>query len=331
MTVNRGLLILGIVLAIVGAASVFVVNLIYAPPTDFIVAAREDIPAGTRLSDLADDAFVQVPVQFTNRTARMMLEGVAQPQDLAAMKAAGAILVQDIYKFQPLTLGSVVSADNPAAARVTRLGLDDPDLIVITIPGDTFNIPAGIQPGDHIDLAVAVKDVTEILQLEEEEQEGQIVLSPASNLAGIPNEALAAVLEEAGYVVSSPEGEPVAETTPTPTPEPTPEGPMLREPVTKILVRGAMVVAVRQDQTVAGIDQQGDPTIIMGDVTGLDVVIPREAFEFVTMAMNGGNLQIALLSPLVQESEEGPSLGASLQDLLDVFISDREALTEPAQ
>jgi len=55
-------------------------------------------------------------------------------------------------------------------------------------------------------------------------------------------------------------------------------------------------------------------------------VIPREAFEFVTMAMNGGNLQIGLLSPLVSESSQGPTLGASLQDLLDLFIGDRESL-----
>ncbi|TFH34150.1 MAG: hypothetical protein E4G99_10095 [Anaerolineales bacterium] len=330
MTVNRGLLIGGLLLAIIGAASVFVVNLIYAPPTDFIMAAREDISAGTRLSDLPDDAFVQVPVQFTNRTARLMLEGVAQPADLAAMKAAGAILIQDIYKYQPLTLGSVVSADNPAASRVTRLGLDDPDLVVITIPGNTQNIPEGIQPGDRIDLAVAVNDVNEVLVLEEEKEE-QTLLTPGSALTGIPNEALAALLEEAGYVVESPEGQPVEGTEPTPTPEPTPEGPVLREPVTKILVRGALVVAVRQDTTVAGVSQQGEPTIIRGDITGLDVVIPREAFEFVTMAMNGGNLQIALLSPLVDESSEGPSLGASLQDLLDLFIRDREALTEPGQ
>jgi hypothetical protein len=86
---------------------------------------------------------------------------------------------------------------------------------------------------------------------------------------------------------------------------------------------------VRQETTVAGVSQQGQPTIIEGDVTGLDVVIPREAFEFVTMALNGGNLQIALLSPLVADTTEGPSLGASLQDLLDLFISDREALAGP--
>jgi hypothetical protein len=328
MTVNRTLLIVGILVALIGAVAIFLIDVTIAPPTDFIVAARENIPAGTRLSDLPDDTFLQVPVQFANRSARLMLEGVAQPADLAAMRAAGAILVQDVYRYQPLTLGAVVSADNPAAARVVRLGLDNPELVVITIPGTTQNIPAGIQPGDRIDLAVAVTDVADALALEGEEAQ-QAVVSPGSALSGVPNEALAALLEEAGYTVSAPGGAPAPGMEPTPTPEPTPEGPVLREPVTKLLVRGALVVAVRQEETVAGVSQQGDPTIIMGDVTGLDVVIPRQAFEFVTMALNGGNLQIALLSPLVGDSAEGPTVGASLQDLLDLFLSDREALSEP--
>jgi hypothetical protein len=329
MTVNRTLLIFGIVLALAGAGLVFALNLMFAPPTDFIIAARQDIPAGTRLSDLGEDAFVQVPVQFSNASARMMLEGVAQPADLAAMRASGAILIQDIYKFQPLTLGSVVSPDNPAAARVTRLGLDNPDLVVITIPGSSQDIPEGVQAGDRIDLAVAVTSVSDLLSLEEEA--GAAAVSPASALTGIPNEALAALLTEAGYVVEAPGGEPVAGAEAAPTPEPTPEGPMLREPVTKLLVRGALVVSVRRETSVAGVSQQGQATIIEGDIVGLDVLIPREAFEFVSMAMNSGNLEIALLSPLVGESLEGPTVGASLQDLLDLFVSDRQALGETGE
>jgi hypothetical protein len=66
---------------------------------------------------------------------------------------------------------------------------------------------------------------------------------------------------------------------------------------------------------------------VQGDMTGIDVVIPRDAFEFVTMALNGGNLQVGVLSPLVEGASEGPTLGASLQDLLDLFVADREELT----
>jgi hypothetical protein len=330
MTVNRTLLIIGVVIAILGAGLVFMGNLYLSPPTDFIIAARENIPAGSRLSDLPEDTFVQIPVKFTNTSARMMLEGVAQPADLQAMRASGAILIQDVYKFQPLTLGSVVSPDNPAAARVTRLGLDDPDLVVITIPGDNTNVPEGVQPGDRIDLAVAVTDVNEILELTTEEEIATITALPGSTLSGIPNDALAALLAEAGYTVEAPAEEALPTTTePTPTPEPTPAGPVLREPVTKLLVQGAQVVSVRRDTSLASVSSDGSASLIEGDITGLDVVIPRHAFEFVTMAMKGGDLQIALLSPLVAESSDTPTLGASLQDYLDLFIADRESL-EPA-
>lgn len=329
MNVNRTLLIIGLVIALLGAGLVFVGNLYLSPPTDFIVAARENITAGTRLSELPEDAFVQIPVKFTNSSARLMLQGVAQPADLQAMRAAGGILIQDVYKFQPLTLGSVVSPDNPAAARVTRLGLDDPDLVVITIPGDNTNIPEGVQPGDRIDLAVAVTDVSDILELaREEKNSSSLTALPGSTLAGIPNDALAALLSEAGYTVQAPGGEPVVTEEATPTPEPTPEGPILREPVTKLLVQGAQVVAVRRDTSLASLNPEGTGSVVEGDILGLDVAIPRAAFEFVTMAMNGGNLQIALLSPLVAESSDTPTLGASLQDLLDLFLADREALLE---
>jgi hypothetical protein len=326
MTVNRGLLVVGILLAIVGATAVFVLNLVFAPPTDYIIAARQDIPAGTRISDLAEDAFVTVPVQFTNRSARLMLEGVAQPDDLAAMRASGAVLIQDIFRYQPLTLGSVVSADNPAAGRVMRLGLDDPNMMVISIPTQNNNVPEGIRPGDRVDLAVAVIDVNDILSLGGE-QASSITALPGTALRGVPNEALAAVLTEAGYSVIPPSGEAVVASEVTSTPEPTPEGPVLREPVTKLLVRGALVVNVRYERSLAGVSQQGQATMVQGDMTGIDVVIPREAFEFVTMALNGGNLQVGVLSPLVEGASEGPTLGASLQDLLDLFVADREELT----
>ena len=326
MTVNRGLLVVGILLAIVGATAVFLLNLVFAPPTDYIIAARQDIPAGTRISDLGEDAFVTVPVQFTNPSARLLLEGVAQPEDLAAMRATGAVVIQDIFRYQPLTLGSVVSADNPAAARVMRLGLDDPSMMVITIPTQNNNVPEGIRAGDRVDLAVAVTSVSDILSLAEEGT-STIAALPGTTLRGVPNEALAALLMEAGYVVEPPSGEAAGPGEATPTPEPTLPGPVLREPVTTILVRGALVVNVRYQRSLAGVSQQGQATMVQGDMTGIDVVIPRDAVEFVTMALNGGNLQVGLLSPLVGGASEGPTLGASLQDLLDLFGADREELT----
>jgi hypothetical protein len=325
MSVNRGLLITGIVLALVGAGAVFVLNFLFAPPTDFVMAAREDLPAGTVLSQVPEDSFVQIPLQFSNRSARKVLDGMVQPAQLAAMRKAGAVLIQDVYKYQPLVVGGIVSADNPAAQRVVRLGMDKPDLMVVTIPGSS-NIPEGVRVGDRVDLAVAVPKVAEPLNLAQATPAGGAVSLPGTSLAGVPPEALAALLEQAGYQVVPPSGTKTALEPPTPMPSPTPSGPSLREPVTKVLVRGAQVVNVRHEKSLAGVSQQGQPTVVTGAITGLDVVIPRQAFEFVTMAINSGNLQVGLLSPLVAGMSEGPTLGASLQDLLDLYMRDRESL-----
>ncbi len=327
--INRGLLIVGIVLALIGFGAAFVVNQIIVQPTDYIIAARIDISAGTHVNELPEDAFIQVPVQFENSSARKMLDGVAQPQDLAAMRAANAVIIQDIYTYQPLVLGAVISADNPAASRIARLGLDNPDMMVITIP-TAGNVPSGLMSGDRIDLAVTVSSVADPLELSEDEPVTTLPFSQTS-LGAIPPEALAEILEASGYSITTPEeGSAMDAVTSADEEENThmdePEEPTLREPVTKLLVRGSLVLNVQYARSVTGITAEGEAQLMRGEITGIDVIIPREAFEFVTMAINSGDLQIGLLSPLVDDTSAEPSLGASLQDFLDLYLSDREEL-----
>lgn len=328
MNINRGLLIIGIVLAIIGFGSAFVINSIISPPTNLMVAARDDIPAGTMLNDLPEDAFVQVPVTFPNQSARMVLESILEPDELAQMKQVNGVFITDVYKFEPVLLSSIVSAENPASVRIAQLALDDPEMMIVTIPANN-TVPEDIRPGDMIDLAVAVNRVGEALELAEEQAGVSREESAKLPYEGVPQEALVALLREAGYVVAAPEGEalPEVEAEETEVPlEPTATPlPGLREPVVKVIVHGARVVRVRRDQSLAGMTAEGDAAIALGEITALDVVIPRSAFEFVTMAANGGVLQVGLLSPLAIDVNE-PTLGASLQDFLDIFYADREAL-----
>jgi hypothetical protein len=298
--INRGLLIIGIVLALIGFGAAFVVNQIIVRPTDYIIAARMDIAAGTYINELPEDAFIQIPVQFENSSARKILEGVAQPQDLIAMHAVDAVIIQDIYMYQPLVLGAVISADNPAASRIARLGLDNPDLMVITIPA-SGNVPSGLMSGDRIDLAVTVSSVADPLELTQDEQVTTLPFSQTSLGTASAEEDENAHINE-------------------------PEAPILREPVTKLLVRGSLVINVQYARSVTGITAEGEAQLMRGEITGIDVIIPREAFEFVTMAINSGNLQIGLLSPLVADTSDEPTLGASLQDFLDLYLNDREEL-----
>ena len=64
--INRGLLIIGVILAVIGFGAAFIFNQIFIQPTDYIIAARMDIPAGTHINALPEDAFAQIPIQFEN-------------------------------------------------------------------------------------------------------------------------------------------------------------------------------------------------------------------------------------------------------------------------
>jgi len=325
--INRGLLLVGVVLAIIGAIGGFAINSVFARPTDYVMAASADIPAGTYLSEIPEDSFVQVPITFANSDARLMLNGLVQPNDLIAMRAANGVLIKDIYKYEPIVISAIVSSDNPAASRIARLGLDNPDFMVITIPVDG-DAPTGLMAGDRVDLAVTISSVAKVLDLEQDTEAMEYTL-PQSGVGAMPPEALAALIEESGYTVIPPEGETgeAAGETGEEVPAEEPEGPTLREPVTKLLVNGALVLNVQYETSVASVTSSGEAQVLRGGISAIDVVIPRDAFEFVTMAMNSGNLQIGLLSPLVGESIDEPTLGASLQDFLDLFVSDREELT----
>lgn len=327
MNFNRGLFLVGLLVALIGGGAVFAINFFFAPTTDLILAAARDLPAGTSLADLPDDALVVLPVQFPDRAARALLQGVARPEDLEALQASGAVLIQDVYQYQPLVLGAILSAENPAAGRIPRLGLDDPDLMVLFLPADS-NLPQGIQPGDRVDLALAVGEIPDPMALDPEPPGSYPAPVTQHTWQELDPEALIVLLTEAGYSVQPGENslpEPLPTLLPTRTPDPTPTPLPLREPLSKTLVSAALVVHVHRDTSLAGYAPGGDPQLIEGPVTGLDLLVPRASLEFLTMAIHSGHLQIGLLSPLA-ETHQGPTLGASLQDLLDRYQADRESL-----
>ncbi len=325
MNVNRSLLFIGIILGLAGFVGSFLINSFLTPQTDVMVAARVDILKGTEINRLPEDAFVQVPVQFPSSSARKVMDSILKPADLDAMRRVNGVFITDVFKFEPILLSSIVSAENPAAIRINTLALSDPRMMIMTIPVSD-NVPKDIRPGDRVDLAVAVTSVGETVDEDGVVSQSGNLLFPTTSFANIPPEALVAVLEDAGYSVTGPVGGPAAQ--PTATPE-VPEAPTLREPIAKVLVHGAEIVGVQRDTSLSSVTSQGEATIALGEILALDVVIPREAFEYITMAINGGSLQVGLLSPIADDWTDQPTLGASLQDLLDIFREDREALATP--
>ncbi|RLD96612.1 MAG: hypothetical protein DRJ13_13465, partial [Bacteroidetes bacterium] len=175
-----------------------------------------------------------------------------------------------------------------------------PNLVVVSLTN--IRVPNGIKAGDYVDLIVAVESA----------QEQVFTLVQTQNIE---------TLEEAAAELA--EGE-VAAPTPTPTPVPTPVVEP-EYPLAKVIVMSARVADVQRDRTVSA---SGD-RLVLGEVTGIDVVIPRQAQEFVLMADTAGNLAASMLSPMVDaETDGGPTLGAHFEDLLDLFAADRNALEE---
>jgi len=295
--VNKRLLIIGAIIALFFGGVIFVLSFMNAaaPPVE-ILAARQDIAEGTLVEDIPDEAFARIPLTGDDILLSSYLTEVVWQQ----IKLAGGIVISDIYQYEAIPLSAIASNANPKAMDIPRLGLTDPNLVVVSLTN--IRVPNGIKAGDYVDLIVAVESA----------QEQVFTLVQTQNIE---------TLEEAAAELA--EGE-VAAPTPTPTPVPTPVVEP-EYPLAKVIVMSARVADVQRDRTVSA---SGD-RLVLGEVTGIDVVIPRQAQEFVLMADTAGNLAASMLSPMVDaETDGGPTLGAHFEDLLDLFAADRNALEE---
>jgi hypothetical protein len=303
--VNRRLLIIGAVVALLFGGAIFVLSFMTGaePPVE-VMAARENIAQGTLIRNIPDEAFARIPLSGD----ALLLESYLTEPVWQQIKAAGGIVVKDIHQFEAIPLSALASGGNPKAVDIPRLGLTDPSLVVVSLTN--VSVPNGIKIGDYVDLIVAIESA----------QEQVFSLVQTQNFETL-TEAAAEVVVEEGAV-------PSAIATATPTPEPTPEPTPVFEPdypLAKVIVMSAKVADVQREQTISA---SGD-RLVLGEVTGIDVIIPRVAQEFVLMADTAGNLGASMLSPMVDaETDGGPTLGAHFEDLLDLFAADRNALTE---
>jgi hypothetical protein len=98
-----------------------------------------------------------------------------------------------------------------------------------------------------------------------------------------------------------------------------------RAPLAKVLVHNARVVrVVREVQESRGVGEEA--TVVYGAIQSVDILIPRDGTEWVAMASDGGRLFLAVLSPLAEDRMDQPTMGASVQDLLELFEADRIVL-----
>ena len=229
------------------------------------------------------------------------------------IRAAGGILVRDIYQYEAVPLSAIASDANPRTVDIPRLGLTDPELVVCTLTN--VEVPTSIKAGDYVDLIVSVestreKSVSFVQPLEpiEEDVGMDVTAEPFT-----PEEGEA-----------TPTPLPTATASPTPTLTPTPTL-VPAYPLAKVIVRSAEVAAVQREQNISSTGN----SLVLGAISGIDVIIPRDAQEFVMMSDTAGKLGVSVLSPMVDaENDQGPTLGAHFEDLIDIFTADRSALSE---
>jgi hypothetical protein len=296
--VNKRLLIIGAVVSIIFGGAIFALSFMTGaePPVE-ILAARQDISEGTLVRNIPDETFARIPL-----TGDAILLGSYLTETVwQQIKAAGGIVVRDIYQYEAIPLSAIASDGNPKVVDIPRLGLTDPNLVVVSLTN--VSVPNRIKVGDYVDLIVAVESA----------QEQVFTLVQTQNIETFTEITTEETASEDTMVVA-------ATSTPTPAPTPALEPDY---PLAKVIVMSARVADVQREQTISA---SGD-RLVLGEVTGIDVVIPRAAQEFVLMSDTAGNLAASMLSPMVDaETDTGPTLGAHFEDLLDLFVSDRNEL-----
>lgn len=298
--VNKRLLIIGAVVALIFGGAIFYLSFVTGaePPVE-IMAARQDVYAGTRIKDIPEESFARISLIGDELLLSSYLTETVWQQ----IMAAGGVVVRDIYQYEAVPLSAIASNGNPKVVDIPGLGLTNPDLVVISLTN--IAVPSGIKVGDYVDLIVAV---------ENSQKQFTPLIQPQIVTEGSPGE-----FDEA-EVTSTPTPEVSPTPTITPTPTLSPE-----YPLAKVIVRSAKIAGVQRDQNVAS----SGGGIALGKITGVDVIIPREAQEFVLMSDTAGHLGLSLLSPMLDfENDEGPTLGAHFEDLLDLFAADRNKLSE---
>ena len=298
--INKAVFVMGAVLALLAFGGIFFLGQVIAPAPVQVIAAREDLAAGTALADIPDSSLVQVPL----RGDAILLSSMVTQEEYARLREDGAVLVDDILAREPLRKAALVSAENDLAGRIPSRGLADPNWMIVRLAvGDSAPV---VREGDLIDLGLAVTDLGTPPQIT-----GMLSAPPVntSSLFLMPQRTREA-----------------DEPTPTPSPSPTPTltpTPAFLAPVAKTIVHAAVVTNVVREAPIGN----SEPSMRTEEraIVAIDVIIPREAFEMVTMAAAAGKLQVGLLSPLADRSQ-GPTLGASLSDFIDWFYTDRERL-----
>lgn len=290
---------LGLALAGLAFVGVVVLGQVTKPPTYEVVVVVEQLPPFTELT--AEK--VQLDVQSLSAAVADKYILRAEWEEILA--AGRVVAVEPLQPGQPLMRTLIATGANAEKVKRLSVAITDPQLTIIGVPVKPQEMPA-VYPGDALALYFSAG------QIQAQSISTAVVTLPSPT----PDPQTGAVVTNTTII-------PPAE-------EPTTKTLELNLPLTKRLATG-LVYRLNREQTnnpnygAPGTEQE--PRYLAGEVTSLDLVVHRDAAEWIAFALAHGQVQIAVLPavaiPQLQDGTLPASPGATWSDLADLFFTQR--------
>ncbi len=298
-------LILGLVLAAAAFVGVLLLGNLTQPPTYEVAVV---VAAVAPYSELTADK-VHIDVQSLSSA---VAEKYLLREEWAAILAAGPVIaVEPLYPGEPLIREVIATGENAQKVRRLSVALTDPDLTIIGVPVEPEHMPR-VYAGDAVALYFSAG------QLQAQSITTDVVTRPEPT----PDPETGELVTDTVPVVTH--NQLVQQT------EPTTETVELVLPLTKRLAEGLVYSLNREQQENPNYGAPGmehEPRYIEGQVTSLDVVVHRDAAEWIAFALAHGKVQVGVLPAVaIPQLENGTlpdSPGATWTDLEAIFFAQR--------
>ncbi len=292
-------LLLGIVLAVGAFIAVLAVGRAAQPVTFDVAVVVQEVPAFTPLTrDLV--------TLDTQAVSAVVAEKYVLAEELDAMLAAGAAVVENLHPGQPLMREQV--ATGAAAEGLSRLAvaLDDPDRVILSVPVEQDGMPS-VVPGDVVALFFSAGNVQAHTLVTQTVEGPEPTPEPGQAVTGTH------------FWGDEDETEVVTITT------------ELELPVAKWLSNGVIYRLDRErreNPNYGAPGMEGEPRYIEGGIEALDIVVHRDDAEWVAFALAHGEVQVAVLPAVTKARVEAgtflPERGVTWSDFEDRFFAERD-------
>jgi hypothetical protein len=282
-------LLLGILLAVAAFAGVLLLGQATQPPVYDVAVVVQEIPAFTGLT----------PAMFAADSQSVSAAVAAKyvlADELNALLADGAVSVENLRPGQPLLREQVASGVQAESVSRLAVALKDPNLVILSVPVALNNLPA-VAPGDVIALFYASGNV----------QAQTISTATVSGPTPTPAPRLAGSVSETIVITTQ-----------------------LDLPIAKWIANGVVYRlnrALKENPNYGAPGKDTEPRYLEGDIQSLDIVVRRDAAEWITFALANGKVQVGVLPavtrPEVEAGSLPPSRGVTWSDLEKKFFADR--------